>query len=79
MFISIITIKKRNEIEIVQIKFIVMKICLIYNYAQQYRTDIFSLLDKEMGVDFYFGDKMADVKKMDYSLLKNFKSELKKH
>ena len=54
-----------------------MKICLIYNYAQHYRADIFSRLDKELDVDFYFGDKMDDVKKMDYSLLKNFKSELK--
>jgi glycosyltransferase involved in cell wall biosynthesis len=54
-----------------------IKICLIYNFAQHYRTDIFSLLDKELNVDFYFGDKMDDVKKMDYSLLSNFKSELK--
>nr|WP_315215432.1 glycosyltransferase [uncultured Flavobacterium sp.] len=53
------------------------KKCLIYNYAQHYRADIFSLLDKELDIDFYFGDKMDDVKKMDYSLLENFKSELK--
>lgn len=53
------------------------KTCLIYNYAQHYRTSIFKLLDKELGVDFYFGDKMDDVKKMDYSQLKNFKGELK--
>jgi glycosyltransferase involved in cell wall biosynthesis len=54
-----------------------MKICLIYNFAQHYRAEIFSLLDKELDVDFYFGDKMDDVKKMDYSLLNNFKKELK--
>jgi glycosyltransferase involved in cell wall biosynthesis len=53
------------------------KTCLIYNYAQHYRTSIFKLLDKELEMDFYFGDKMGDVKKMDYSLLTNFKSELK--
>lgn len=56
---------------------IINRTCLIYNYAQHYRTDVFSLLDKEFDIDFYFGDKMDDVKKMDYSLLENFKSELK--
>lgn len=46
-----------------------MKLCLIYNYAQHYRTNIFSLMDKEFDVDFLFGDSMGDVKKMDYSIL----------
>jgi glycosyltransferase involved in cell wall biosynthesis len=54
-----------------------IKTCLIYNYAQHYRASIFSLLDKELDIEFYFGDKMQDVKKMDYSLLSNFKYELK--
>lgn len=53
------------------------KTCLLYNFAQHYRAAIFCLLDKEGGIDFYFGDKMQDVKKMDYSLLSNFKYELK--
>jgi glycosyltransferase involved in cell wall biosynthesis len=53
------------------------KICLIYNYAQHYRKGIFVKMDKEMDVDFYFGDKMDDVKKMDYSELNSFKKELK--
>ena len=47
-----------------------MKLCLIYNYAQHYRTSIFKLIDKEFDCDFVFGDSMGDVKKMDYSLLK---------
>lgn len=47
-----------------------MKVCLIYNFAQHYRTNIFTLMDKELGCDFVFGDSMDDVKKMDYSLLK---------
>lgn len=47
-----------------------MKLCLIYNYAQHYRTSIFKLIDKEFECDFVFGDSMSDVKKMDYSLLK---------
>lgn len=53
------------------------KTCLIYNYAQHYREGIFCLLDKELDIDFYFGDKMGDVKKMKYYLLKNFKGELR--
>lgn len=52
-------------------------ICLIYNFAQHYRLGVFSLLESELNVDFYFGDKMAGVKKLDYSLLSNFKGELK--
>ncbi len=47
-----------------------MKLCLIYNYAQHYRTSIFKLIDKEFDCDFVFGDSMGDVKKMDYTLLK---------
>ena len=47
------------------------KVCLIYNFAQHYRASIFSLLDKEFDCDFVFGDRYLDVKKMDYSLLKN--------
>lgn len=52
-------------------------ICLIYNYAQHYRFGIFKLMDDELQCDFYFGDKMGDVKKIDYSKLNNFKKELK--
>ena len=52
------------------------KTCLIYNYAQHYRKGIFELLDKELKIDFYFGDKMQDVKKLDYNNLKGFKKEL---
>ena len=47
-----------------------MKLCLIYNYAQHYRTSIFKLIDQEFDCDFVFGDSMGDVKKMDYTLLK---------
>jgi glycosyltransferase involved in cell wall biosynthesis len=53
------------------------KICLIYNYAQHYRKDIFMLLDKELKCDFVFGDKLGDIKKLDYTLLKHFKKEVK--
>ena len=52
------------------------KLCLIYNFAQHYRTEIFQLFDKEYDCDFYFGDKYLDVKKMDYSLLKGKVTEV---
>lgn len=29
-----------------------MKLCLIYNFAQHYRTSIFTLMDKEFDMDF---------------------------
>lgn len=53
------------------------KFCLIYNYAQHYRSNIFKLMDKELQCDFVFGDTMSDVKKMDYSELYHFKREVK--
>ena len=46
-----------------------MKLCLIYNYAQHYRSGIFKLIDRTFDCDFVFGDNMGDVIKMDYSLL----------
>ena len=54
-----------------------MKTALIYNFAQHYRTNIFTLMDKEMDIDFYFGDHYLDVKKMDYSLLTHKVTEVK--
>ena len=54
-----------------------MKIALIYNFAQHYRTNIFMLMDQEMDIDFYFGDHYLNVKKMDYSLLKHKVTEVK--
>ena len=53
-----------------------MKLCLIYNYAQHYRTSIFKLIDNEFNCDFVFGDSMGDVKKMDYTLLKGNVEEI---
>ena len=47
-----------------------MKLCLIYNFAQHYRANIFKLISEEFDCDFLFGDSMGDVKKMDYSLLR---------
>lgn len=47
-----------------------MKLCIIYNFAQHYRTSIFCLLDKEFDCTFIFGKSYLDIKKMDYSLLR---------
>lgn len=53
-----------------------MKLCLIYNFAQHYRTGIFKLISEHYDCDFFFGDSMGDVKKMDYSLLRGNVTEL---
>lgn len=47
-----------------------MKLCLINNFAQHYRTSIFCRIDEEFDCDFYFGDWTGGIKLMDYSLLK---------
>lgn len=47
-----------------------MKLCVIYNYAQHYRTSIFKMISESFDCDFVFGDSMDDVKKLDYNLLK---------
>lgn len=47
-----------------------MKICVIYNFAQHYRTSIFKLIDQEYDCSFVFGSEYLNIKKMDYSLLK---------
>lgn len=53
------------------------RICLIYNFAQHYRTNIFTLLDQQLDIDFVFGEKYLNVKKMDYSLLHHKVTEVK--
>lgn len=52
-----------------------MKLCIIYNFAQHYRTNIFALIDKTFNCGWVFGDAMSDVKKMDYALLKGSVTE----
>lgn len=53
------------------------RICLIYNFAQHYREGVFSLLNSKLHIDFFFGSSMDGVRKLDYSLLTNFKKEFK--
>lgn len=54
-----------------------LKVVLLYNFAQHYRTNIFTLMDQNMDIDFYFGDKYLNVEKMDYSLLQHHVKEVK--
>lgn len=53
-----------------------MKLCIIYNFAQHYRSSIFKLIDSTYDCDFFFGDSYLNVKKMDYSLLKGKVTEV---
>ena len=46
-----------------------MRLLLQGNFAPAYRAPIFQLIDREIGCDFCFGDKLYDIKKMDYSSL----------
>lgn len=51
------------------------KVCFFNQSSVHYRKNIFVLMDKELGVDFYFGDsrKQGAIKELDVSCLKNFK------
>ncbi len=46
------------------------RLCLIYNFAQHYRSSIFTLIGQEYDCEFVFGEEYLNVKKMDYSLLR---------
>lgn len=55
-------------------------LCAIFNYAPHYRLPIYIEMEKEFSCDFYFGDKIkSDIKKIDYSKIKGFKTELKNY
>ena len=47
------------------------KLCVIYNMAAKYRAPIFQLMDKELDIDWYFGEPIGDIKGLDSRLLKN--------
>ena len=47
------------------------KLCLIYNFAQRYRTAIFKSIDSQWNCEWYFGRNTTDIKGMDISLLNN--------
>lgn len=52
------------------------KVCLIYNFGQHYRLGIFKLLNESLNIKFFFGDKLKDIKKIDYKQLNNNVEEL---
>ena len=39
-----------------------MKLCVIYNFAQHYRTAIFRMINETYDCDFYFGENRTDIK-----------------
>jgi glycosyltransferase involved in cell wall biosynthesis len=50
------------------------KICCIFNLAPHYRSSIYTLMDKELSCDFYFGDKVeSKMKIMDIQQLNGYK------
>ena len=51
------------------------KNCLIYNFAHHYRLGVFKELDETNDFHFYFGDKLGDIKKLDYEQLSGFVEE----
>lgn len=53
-----------------------MKLLQHDNMAPHYRSAMYQLMDKEIGCDFCFGDKVGDIKKMDYSVLNGKVTEL---
>lgn len=53
-----------------------MKLCIIYNFAAHYRQSVFEIIDQYFDCDWYFGKANADIKKMDYSLLKGNVTEI---
>lgn len=46
-----------------------MKLCLIYNSAAHYRTEIFTLISETFDCDFVFGKSLDDIKQMDTNKL----------
>lgn len=56
------------------------KICCIFNYPPHYRKNIYSLMDRELNCDFYFGKNVpGTLKDMDCSILNGFKYRFKNY
>ena len=52
------------------------KICYYYRNASFYRTDIYRLMEEELGVDFYFGNDKEGIRQMNADTLMRFKGYL---
>lgn len=53
-----------------------MRVCLIDVAPSHYRQDIFELLSQNFDIDFYFGDLMPSIKRLDTNRLKGFQKIL---
>ena len=53
-----------------------MKLCIIYNFAAHYRAPVFQKIDQLYDCDWYFGKANADIRRMDYAILKGNVQEL---
>jgi glycosyltransferase involved in cell wall biosynthesis len=54
------------------------KICCIFNYPPHYRKAVYIMMDKELGCDFYFGDKVpGSLREMDCSLLSGYRKRFR--
>ena len=54
------------------------KTLFLNRFAPHYRKGIFMAMDKELDIDFYFGNKKrGKIEKLDYNCLKSFRKELK--
>jgi len=55
-----------------------IKVCCIFNLAPHYRSAIYTLMDKELNCDFYFGDQVdTAIKKMDVASLSGYKKTVR--
>lgn len=54
-----------------------MRVCVVYNNAPHYRTEIFKLIDQTFECDYIFGQSLGDIKQMDVSVLKGNVSTVK--
>lgn len=53
------------------------EICCITNLAPHYREAIFTLMDRELGCDFYIGDRVnTHIETMNYNNLTGFRKTL---
>ena len=51
--------------------------CCIFNLAPHYRYPIYSLMDRDLSCDFYFGDRIeTSMKLMDVAALSGYKATL---
>ena len=56
------------------------KICMITNIGPHYRYPIFEKISKELGCDFYLGDKVyLPIKTFNYKDLSGYKATLTNH